>query len=252
MTQFASNELWSIFDARRVKAMELKGIDLAANGVIGYFKNRRPVLPRLKAQAARIELLEPEVRHLGSTQFQEKVADMRALARVNRLVGPSLDYAMAVIREAAFRAVGMRPFPVQLMGALAMCEGSIAEMATGEGKTLDSRACRVTLGMGRASGSYHYRQRLSRAARRRGNVPDLRDVRAQNRPCGSRNDAAGTHRPLSPRRRLCTSKELVADFLRDQIPLGNLRTSTQTALGLMMSGGDSAKAHGSWPVPRHC
>ncbi|HZK80453.1 MAG TPA: hypothetical protein VFC46_05280, partial [Humisphaera sp.] len=70
MTQFASNELWSIFDARRVKAMELKGLDLAANGVIGYLKNRRPVLPRLKAQAARIELLEPEVRHLGSTQFQ--------------------------------------------------------------------------------------------------------------------------------------------------------------------------------------
>ena len=38
--------------------------------------------------------------------------------------------------KGARRAIGLRPFPVQLMGALAMCEGFISEMATGEGKTL--------------------------------------------------------------------------------------------------------------------
>ena len=43
---------------------------------------------------------------------------------------------MAITREACWRAIGKRPFPVQIMGALAMCEGLIAEMATGEGKTL--------------------------------------------------------------------------------------------------------------------
>ena len=51
----ANSELWSIFDARRVKAPELKGLDLIANGFVGFFKNRRPVLSRLKAAAARIE-----------------------------------------------------------------------------------------------------------------------------------------------------------------------------------------------------
>ena len=51
----ANTELWSVFDARRVKAPELKGLDAMANGIIGTVKNHRPVLPRLKAQAKRIE-----------------------------------------------------------------------------------------------------------------------------------------------------------------------------------------------------
>ena len=135
----ANNELWSIFDARRVKAPELKGIDAFVNAATGYVKNRRPVLPRLKAQALRIEALEPKVKNLGSVRFQEEVKEHRDLCRVNKLVGPHLDMAMALIREGALRAVGMRPFLVQIMGALAMCEGYIAEMATGEGKTLTDR-----------------------------------------------------------------------------------------------------------------
>ena len=59
---------------------------------------------------------------------------MRALARVNRL-HDAQDMAMAVVREQA-SPIGMRPFPVQLLGALAMCQGTVAEMATGEGKAL--------------------------------------------------------------------------------------------------------------------
>src|SRR3954452_6487154 len=122
MTEVA-NELWSVFDARRVKAPELKGLDAMANGIIGTVKNHRPVLPRLKAQAARIEALEPEIQNLGSTRFQEEVGHCRDLARRNRLTGDALDRAMAVIREGALRATGLRPYPVQIMGALAMCEG---------------------------------------------------------------------------------------------------------------------------------
>src|SRR5206468_3314732 len=59
MSQIATNELWQIFDARRVKAPELKGLDAMANGVSGWFQNRRRVLPRLRAQVDRVEKLEP-------------------------------------------------------------------------------------------------------------------------------------------------------------------------------------------------
>src|SRR3954469_20242932 len=130
------SELWSVFDARRVKAPELRGIDATANGIVGWFKNHRPILARLKAQAARIELLEPEIHNLGATRFREAVEECRDLARLNRLKGAALDRAMAIVREGALRAIGLRPYPVQLMGALAMADGFIAEMATGEGKTL--------------------------------------------------------------------------------------------------------------------
>src|SRR5581483_1667731 len=97
------------------------------NGFVGWAKNRRRVLARLQAQAARIEKLEPEIHNLGATRFREAVGEMRDVARLGRLEGDAMDRAVAVIREGALRAVGMRPFPVQIMGALAMCEGLIAE-----------------------------------------------------------------------------------------------------------------------------
>src|SRR5438067_8669407 len=101
MTQIAKNELFSIFDARRVKAPELRGLDASVNSLVGWVKNRQPVLSRLKAQADRIEALEPKVRDLGSSRFKDEVASLRGLARRGRLLGPALDMAMAVVREAA-------------------------------------------------------------------------------------------------------------------------------------------------------
>ena len=98
------NELWSVFDARRVKAPELTGLDAAVNGFVGWMKNRVPVLATLKAQAARVELLEPEIQKLSSSKFTEAVDDLRALARRNRLVGDAMDRALAVAREAALLA----------------------------------------------------------------------------------------------------------------------------------------------------
>src|SRR5882724_3529977 len=136
MTELASKELWQIFDARRVKAPELKGLDAMANGFWGWFKNRRPVLSSLKAMAVRVDAIEPEIQKLGAGAFREEVNVCRDLARRDKLKGPHLDRGLALAREACLRSVGMRPFPVQIMGAATMIQGAIAEMATGEGKTL--------------------------------------------------------------------------------------------------------------------
>src|ERR1700744_5937263 len=111
----AHSELWSIFDARRVKAPELKGLDAMMNSARGYIENRKPVLPKFKAQAQRVELLEPKIKDLGATHFREAVAEHRDLARVNKLTDEALDMGWALIREGARRATSMRPFPVQLM-----------------------------------------------------------------------------------------------------------------------------------------
>ena len=83
-----------------------------------------------------INALEPELRALGdaelaarTTQFREQIA---AGAKVDDLLVP----AFATVREAARRAVGLRPFDVQLIGGMILNENAIAEMKTGEGKTL--------------------------------------------------------------------------------------------------------------------
>jgi preprotein translocase subunit SecA len=232
----AHSELWAIFDARRVKAPELKGVDAAVNAVTGHIKNRRPILSRLQAQAARIELLEPSVKDLGSTQFQEAIKEHRDLARVNKLTGDHLDRGMAIIREGARRATGMRPFPVQLIGALAMCEGYISEMATGEGKTLTaSLAASLWAWMGRPVHIITVNDYL--VAR------DAEEMSPIYKMLGLKtgfvvHESTPSERADHYRRNVIyvTSKELVADFLRDQILLGNLRSSTQTSVGRLLMG----------------
>jgi preprotein translocase subunit SecA len=232
----ANSELWSIFDARRVKAPELKGVDAFVNAATGYVKNRRPVLPRLRAQALRIDALEPQVKNLGSVRFQEEVKNHRDLTRVNKLVGPHLDMAMALIREGALRATGMRPFVVQIIGALAMCEGYISEMATGEGKTLTaSLAATLWAWYGRPVHIITVNDYLvARDAEEMSPVYQMLGLKTGHVV----HESTPNDRIDHYRRNVVyvTSKELVADFLRDQILLGNLRSSTQTSVGQLLGG----------------
>jgi preprotein translocase subunit SecA len=236
MSRLANQELWSIFEARRVKAPDLKGLDAMVNGVVGFVKNRRPVLARLREQEDRIEAMEPQAQALTAAKFKEAVAEVRDLARLDRLEGERFDWAVALVREGALRAVGMRPYPVQIMGALAMCEGVIAEMATGEGKTLTaSLAASLWAWHGKPVHIITVNDYLvERDAHEMGPVYKMLglDVGFVTHETGP-NDRHAQHRRNVV---YCTSKELVADFLRDQIALGNLRNSTQTALQLMING----------------
>src|SRR5688500_2459476 len=148
MSRVATNEFFQVFNARRVKAPELKGPDVLVNSFVGWFKNRQPYLKKLQAQAARIEKLEPEIHNLSAARFKETVEDLTAMARLGKMKGEALDRGMAVVREGCFRAIEKRPFPVQLMGALAMVNGYVSEMASGEGKTMTASLGASILGWG--------------------------------------------------------------------------------------------------------
>jgi preprotein translocase subunit SecA len=237
MSQLATNELWSIFDARRVKAPELRGLDTFVNGIYGWVKNRRPVLGKLKAAAARIEKMEPEIHALGATRFREEVAKCREAAQLNRLEGDILERGLALTREAAWRSLGKRPFPVQLMGALAMNLGNVSEMATGEGKTLTAAlAASLWAWSGRPVHIITVNDYLvARDAELMRPVYEMLDLRV-----GHVVHETNPQERVDMYRRgivYVTSKELVADFLRDQIQLGNLRTSVQTAVGILANPG---------------
>jgi len=245
-----SDELWSVFDARRVKAPELRGLDIFVHGVVGWFKNKRKRLGQLKMQADRIEKLEQGIHELSSQRFAAEVADSRAIARLGQLVDEKLDRALALAREAAWRGVGLRPFPCQIMGALAMCQGLVTEMATGEGKTLTaSLAASIWTWAGRPVHVITVNDYL--VAR------DAEEMAAVYRLLGVSvghvvHETSQQDRLDHYRRDVVyiTSKELVADFLRDQIALGNLRTATQTAVGRLFSGGESRRLMipGLWKV----
>ncbi len=93
-------------------------------------------LRRLRAVVERVNALGPEVARLGDEELRARTADFRRRLEQGASVDDLLPEAFAVVRETAERTLGMRPFDVQVMGAVVLHEGRIAEMKTGEGKTL--------------------------------------------------------------------------------------------------------------------
>jgi preprotein translocase subunit SecA len=114
-------------------------------------------IKRLRPRVARINALEPQIAALSEVEMrerigrfrkevQEKLADLpegtekeqrwARRARIDEVLDPFLEETFALVREAARRTLGQRHFDVQLIGGAVLHEGKIAEMRTGEGKTL--------------------------------------------------------------------------------------------------------------------
>jgi preprotein translocase subunit SecA len=109
-------------------------IDAVLKKIFGT-KHERDV-KRMMPVVAAINALEPEVKALGDADLRARSDSFRERLARGETVDDLLQEAFAVCREAARRVVGMRPFDVQLIGGMVLHEGKIAEMATGEGKTL--------------------------------------------------------------------------------------------------------------------
>jgi preprotein translocase subunit SecA len=98
-------------------------------------KNDRE-LNRLAPLVDQVNELEPEIRKLGDAQLRAKTFEFRQQLANGAALDDLLPAAFAVAREASVRVLGMRPFDVQVIGGIVLHEGKIAEMKTGEGKTL--------------------------------------------------------------------------------------------------------------------
>ena len=83
-----------------------------------------------------VSALEPEIEKLSDDELRAKTEEFRERLAGGETLDDILHEAFAVVREAARRTLGMRPFDVQVMGGIVLHEGKIAEMKTGEGKTL--------------------------------------------------------------------------------------------------------------------
>ena len=93
-------------------------------------------LKKIYPIADQIEALEEEYKALTDAQLQAKTAEFKARLRGGETTDDILPEAFAAVREAADRVLGMRPYRVQLIGGIVLHQGRIAEMKTGEGKTL--------------------------------------------------------------------------------------------------------------------
>lgn len=100
------------------------------------FNANQREIERLNKIVTKINQLEPEFSALTDDQLREKTGEFKQRLANGAVLDSLLPEAFAVVREAAKRTLGQRHFDVQLMGGIVLHEGRIAEMKTGEGKTL--------------------------------------------------------------------------------------------------------------------
>ena len=105
-----------------------------ASKVFGSSNDRK--LKKYASAVAAINALEPEVVALSDEELRARTDAFRARVKAGEKLDDLLPEAFATVREAAKRAIGQRHFDVQLIGGMVLHEGRIAEMKTGEGKTL--------------------------------------------------------------------------------------------------------------------
>src|SRR5882762_10275569 len=105
-----------------------------ARGLFGTANDR--VVKGFDKPVAKINALEPELAKLSDEQLRAKTTEFRERLAKGETLDGLLPEAFAVVREAAKRTLGQRHFDVQLKGGMVLHQGKIAEMKTGEGKTL--------------------------------------------------------------------------------------------------------------------
>ena len=216
-----------------------RGVDAAWDAAVGIAKAFVPRRMRFLRRADRVLALEKEYRDLGSGRLRDAAAEMRDRFRRGGDTDAVLERAFALVREVARRQTGMSIFRVQVAGALALEAGCIAEMATGEGKTL-AATLPATIEGWRGKGCHivtHNDYLATRDADWMGSI---------YRFCGLR-VAAVEQGMQSPDRReayqaditYCTNKEVTADFLRDRLSLGRLQGLPSALMAKIAEGAGS-------------
>jgi preprotein translocase subunit SecA len=200
-----------------------RGADVAWDigvGLAGRF------VPRYKKIISRVEkvlALEDDFSRMTDASLRDTAAELRVLFRCRRDRPADLERTFALVREVAVRQIGEKPFPVQVAGAFALEAGCIAEMATGEGKTLACTMPATVFGW-RGLGCH---------------VVTVNDYLAKRdadwmgkiyRFCGLTVSHIEQAMQSADRRRAyladvtyCTNKEVSADFLRDRLTLGTVK-----------------------------
>ncbi len=102
--------------------------------IFGSYSSReiKRIMPIIK----QINSLEPEIKKLSDSELRAKTDEFKSRLAAGETLDDILPEAFAVVREASSRVLGMRHFDVQLIGGIVLHQGRIAEMKTGEGKTL--------------------------------------------------------------------------------------------------------------------
>lgn len=122
-----------------------RGLDSIVHGWIGAYQRRSSTGRQLLQDAEAVDAMAPRFQAMSDHDLRSVLLEYRSVFRRKPKHDAELE-ALAAVREAAYRTVGLRAFVVQLAGALALNRGHLVEMATGEGKTLTAGLAAVLIG----------------------------------------------------------------------------------------------------------
>lgn len=177
-----------------------------------------------------VDDLEPQFAVLTNRRLRETAEELRASLLPAPLYSHHMARSFALAREAARRHVGMRLFPVQLLGGAAMMGGAVAEMETGEGKTLTALLPAITAAlMGRPVHIITVNDYLARRdAEQLAPIYNALDLTVGLVEHGQSRQER--QRAYASDVTYCTNKELVFDYLRDRLALGPRRARSRLSL----------------------
>lgn len=229
-------------EARRTRHRRLeplpKGMDAWVVGLTGYWQRRAAIVRGLLHEAQQIDAESSQWRDLSDARLRQRLESFHAdFKRGGKVVSAQLERsALAAVREVSLRRLGLFPFVEQLMGALALRRGYLAEMATGEGKTLTAALAAVLAGW--TGKPCHVITVNDYLAER-----DADRMNAIFRFCGLHAGVVSSRMEPPERKQsyaaaitYTTSKEVVADFLRDRLQLGPLADASRRHLHRLLNG----------------
>lgn len=205
-----------------------QGMDALLHSFIGHFQRRSQVVLSFKKRADRIREEAKGLCKLSDRRLKQRLADLQVCFRRQQKNGErQLDDALAVLTAVSARTLGMTPFPVQIMGAMALYNGYLAEMETGEGKSLT--AClpaAISAWSGKPCHIVTVNDYL--AGRDAGAMRPFYAYCGVSVGCVT-GEMSHEERRLNYEKGIVytTSKELLADFLRDQIKLGAMQNPSR-------------------------
>jgi len=230
-----------------------QGLDNLVHGLVGRFRRQAGIGRSLERESERISEEARNLIHVSDRRLRDRLGELRTrFRRRARGCESLLPEALATLVEVARRILGLRPYPVQIMGAMALYRGVLAEMATGEGKSLT--ACLPSVLAAWTGRPFHLVTVNDYLAER-----DAVAMRPFYTFCGvSVGCVTGQTDPRARRLNYgkdvvyTTLKELVADLLRDRLILGSLHDASRRLIrqriqpglrdpeGVVLNGLDSA------------
>ena len=231
--------IWRMLDQRRPGEALPTGLDLMWHRGAGRMRRLAVRHGSFGDRATAIIALEADYRHAAAAKLREEIESLRERFRRSRETLADVDRAAAILREVADRTLGIRPYPVQLAGALALEAGCVVEMATGEGKTVTGTIPAAIAGW-RGRGCHVITANDYLAVR------DAEEMGPVYRFCGLTVVGIDPDMPPDARRdayqsdiTYTTNKEAAADFLRDRLALGRLTGASEALLAKIADGSGS-------------